>query len=99
MRITELISVHDLKKKMCKNYYGSSKKVMRTSDVQMLLDIWSSILYLSELSTRTKLVPCNEEFLNNKAIPHYNEAVKRIQKQHPFIKEIQRHKVINHSPC
>jgi hypothetical protein len=90
----EMISVHSLKNKMCGNFYGSKYKVYRQFEVDKLLKIWSAINYLSELHTRTRLVPCNEEFKNKKAIPSYNSAVIRIQKEYPNILEIQRYKTI-----
>jgi len=56
--------------------------------------MWTDLHYLGELHTRTRLVPCNEEFLKKKAIPHYNDAVKRMKLQYPNIKEFQRYELI-----
>lgn len=82
-----MISIHDFKTSKLKKYYGSSKKVYRQSHVEELLQMWNDLHYLTELSTRTRLVPCNEEFLTKKAIPHYNECLKRMQEKYPNIKE------------
>jgi len=87
-----LISVHDLKSQMLGNYYGSKYKVYRQYQVDKLLKIWSTIHYLSELHTRCRIVPCNEEFRTKKAIPHYNSAIERAKKEYPNILEIQSHK-------
>ena len=65
----ERISIHEFKTKGLKQYYGASKRVYRNSHVEKLLRMWNDLHYLSELSTRTKLVPCNEEFLNKN--PHH----------------------------
>lgn len=88
------ISIHDFKTSRLKNYYGASKKVYRQSHVDKLLRMWGDLHYLGELHTRTRLVPCNEEFLKKKAIPHYNDAVKRMKLQYPNIKEFQRYELI-----
>jgi hypothetical protein len=90
----ELISIHDSEKEMSKKYYGASRKVFRGSDVKKLLKIWGAIKYLDELYTRTRLVPCNKEFLYEKAIPHYNSALKQFKLAYPNIKEIQNYKPI-----
>ena len=89
-----MTSIHDIKQKAYKNYYGASKRVYRKCDVDRMLRMWSAFHYLCELHTRTRLVPHNEEFLNKKAIPMYNRAVVRIQKLYPDIKEFQRFKLI-----
>jgi hypothetical protein len=94
MKSRELISVHDLKRQMCRNWYGSKYKVFRQFEIDELMHIWSAINYLSELFTRTRLVPANEEFRDKKAIPHYNSSLKRIQAEYPHIIEIQRYKPI-----
>lgn len=70
----ERISIHEFKTKGLKPYYGASKRVYRNSHIEKLLRMWNDLHYLSELSTRTKLVPCNEEFLKKKAIPAYNST-------------------------
>lgn len=90
----EIISIHDLEKQMSKKYYGASRNVFRGSDVKKLLKIWSAINYLGELHTRTRLVPCNEEFVSQKAIPIFNKAIKQFQSVYPNIKEIQDYKPI-----
>ncbi len=89
-----LISIHEFKKNGFKTYYGASRKVFRKSHVDKLLKMWSDLHYLGELHTRTRLVPCSEEFLKKKAIPHYNDAVKRMQLLYPNIKEFQSYKLI-----
>ena len=89
-----MTSIHDIKEKVYKNYYGSSKRVYRKSDVDRMLRMWSDLHYLSELRERTRLVPHNEEFLNKKAIPSYNRAVIRLQNIYTNIKEFQRFKLI-----
>lgn len=68
----EIISIHDFKTSKLKSYYGSSKKVYRKSHVERLLKMWSDLHCLAELHTRTRLVPCNDDFLQKKAIPHFN---------------------------
>lgn len=90
----EQISIHDFKTKGLKQYYGASKKVYRNSHVEKLLVMWKDLHYLSELKTRTKLVPCNEEFLNNKAIPSYNSTLERLQAKYPNIAEFNNYKPI-----
>ncbi len=90
----EIISVHDLEKRMYRKYYGASVNIFRYSDVKKLLKIWGVIHYLNELHTMTKLVPCNEEFLNKKAIPQFNKAIKQFKSVYPNIKEIQNYKPI-----
>jgi macrodomain Ter protein organizer (MatP/YcbG family) len=90
----ELISVHDLYKSKRKRYYGASKKVYRKSDIDYILKVWQAIHYLSELHTRTRLVPANQEFLVKKAIPNYNNAVERLKSEYPEIAEIQRYQKI-----
>ena len=92
----ELISIHDFKISRLKKYYGASKSVYRQSHVDRLLKMRGDLHYLSELFTRTRLVPCNEEFLHKKAIPHYNDAVKRMKLAYPNIKEFQRYEPITH---
>lgn len=89
-----MTSIHDIKEKSYKNYYGASKRVYRKSDVDKMIRMWSDLHYLSELRERTRLVPHNEEFLKQKAIPSYNRAVIRLQKIYPNIKEFQRFKLI-----
>lgn len=81
------ISIHDYKNNKLKCYYGSTRKVYRQTDVDRLLMMWSDLHYLTELSSRTRLTPANEEFLNKKAIPTYNYHVKRLQDKYPNIKE------------
>ena len=88
------ISIHDFKTSRLKNYYGASKKVYRQSHVDKLLRMWGDLHYLGELHTRTRLVPCNEEIIKKKAIPHYNNAVKRMKLRYPNIKEFQRYELI-----
>ena len=88
------ISIHDFKMNGFKKYYGASQRVFRQSHVKKLIAMWSDLHYLSELKTRTKLVPCNEEFLYKKAIPIYNNTVERLQLKYPHIKEFQRYKPI-----
>ncbi len=56
--------------------------------------MWSDLHYLGELYTRTRLVPCNESFRTQKAIPHYNDAVNRMKAEYPYIKEFQSYKTI-----
>jgi hypothetical protein len=82
-----MISIHDFQNKGLKKYYGSSKAVYRKSHVNKLLVMWRDLYYLLELHTRTRLVPSNKEFLDTKAIPHYNEAVKRLKLKYPNIIE------------
>lgn len=88
------ISIHKLKVNMLKKRYGACYAVYRSIDVDLLLRMWSDLHYLAELSTRTRLVPANEDFLKKKAIPHYNDAVKRMKLQYPNIKEFQRYELI-----
>jgi hypothetical protein len=87
-------SIWDLKKKMRKHYYGASKAVYRKSDFDKWLRIYDDLLNLSELTTRCHLVPSNNEFLFDKAIPQYNRAVMMYRKKYPSIKEFQQKKVI-----
>lgn len=89
-----LISIHDIKKQMLSKRYGSCYRVYRSFDVDNLLRMWSDLHYLSELCTRTRLVPCNQEFLIKKAIPAYNGTLKRLQSKYPTIKEFQNYKPI-----
>ena len=91
----EIISIHDFKTSKLKSYYGSSKKVYRKAHVEKLLKMWADLHHLSELHTRTRLVPCNDDFLQKKAIPHFNEAVKKMKALYPNIKEFQRYNPIN----
>lgn len=86
----ELISIHDFKTSRLKKYYGASKNVYRQSHVDRLIRMWSDLNYLTELYTRTRLVPCDEEFLNKKAIPSYNSTLKRLKFKYPNIKEFHR---------
>ena len=90
----QIISIHDFKIKKLKNYYGATKKVYRQSHVNELLKMWSSLNYLSELYTRTRLIPCNYEFLHKKAIPSYNSTLIRLQLKYPNISEFQDYKLI-----
>ena len=90
----ERISIHEFKTKGLKQYYGASKRVYRNSHVEKLLRMWNDLHYLSELSTRTKLVPCNEEFLKKKAIPAYNSTLERLQLKYPNIAEFNIYKPI-----
>lgn len=92
MKKQEVISIHKYKVKKLKNYYGASKKVYRKSHVENLLKMWASLHYLSELYTRTRLVPCNMDFLIKKAIPAYNETLQALQAKYPNIKEFQNYK-------
>ena len=80
-----MISVHDLYKRKRKFYYGASRAVYRKCDVDYFMQVWQAIHYLSELKTRTMLVPANQEFLVKKAIPTYNSAVKRLKEKYPDI--------------
>lgn len=91
----ERISIHDFKTKKLKQYYGASKRVYRQSHIEKLLEMWRDLHYLSELSTRTKLVPCNDEFLHKKAIPVYNSILERLQAKYPDIKEFHYYKLIS----
>lgn len=86
----EMISIHDFKTSKLKSYYGSSKRVYRKAHVDRLLTMYSDLHHLGELHTRTKLVPCNDDFLQKKAIPHFNDAVKRMKAKYPNIVEFQR---------
>ena len=95
MERNELVSIHDIKSGMPKKVYGSTKRVYRQFQVDLLLDMWRDLHYLSELSTRTKIVPCNEEFKIKKAIPSYNDCVERMKIKYPNIKEFQRYKKID----
>lgn len=90
-----MISIHDFKDKGYKKYYGSGKRVFRKSHIDKLLIMWNELNYLGELHTRTRLVPCNEEFLKEKAIPIYNSTLKTMQNKYPNIVEFQRFKKIN----
>jgi hypothetical protein len=83
----ELISIHEFKRSRFKNYYGASKKVCRISHLEKVLTMYSDLAYLGEVYTRTRLVPCNNEFLQKKAIPTYNNTLKRLQEKYPNIKE------------
>jgi len=98
MEKNEAISIHDFKTQRLKNYYGASKKVYRQSHVDKLLRMWSDLHHLSELFTRTRLVPCNYEFLNKKAIPHYNSYLKSMQEKYPNIIEFIRYTPIKPNP-
>lgn len=90
----EQISIHEFKLKKLKKQYGSKLRCYKQSDVEELLSMWNDLHYLTELSTRTRLVPSNDEFLNKKAIPHYNEWVKKLQIKYPNIKEFHYFKTI-----
>jgi len=94
MKNDKEISIHDLKVGMLKKRYGSCYSVYRSVDVDLLLRMWSDLHYLGELYTRTRLVPCNEEFRNKKAIPSYNSTVKRLKEKYPTIIEFQRYELI-----
>jgi len=89
-----IISIHEFKTKKLKNYYNATKKVYRQHHVDELIQMWKDLIYLDETHTRTMLVPYNEEFLQKKAIPIYNDTVKRLQAKYPYIKEFQRYKPI-----
>ena len=91
----KMISIHEFKTSGLKRHFGSSKRVYRQCHIDKLLTMWKDLNYLSELSTRTKLVPYNEEFLNKKAIPHYNSTLKELQIKYPNIVEFQNYKLIN----
>lgn len=80
-------SIHDLKKTLYRNWYGSTKKTYRRVDLDKIMMMHESFMYLLELHTRTRLVPCNEEFRTKKAIPHFNSQLKRMQELYPNIKE------------
>lgn len=90
-----LVSIHDFKLSRYKKYYGASKKVFIMSHVNKLISMWSDLHYLGELHTRTRLTPHNEEFLYQKAIPHYNNGVRRLRAKYPNIKEFQNYKLID----
>jgi hypothetical protein len=90
----ERISIYEFKINRLKQYYGASKKVYRQSHVEKLLRMWNDLHHLSELSTRTRLAPCNEEFLNKKAIASYNSTLERLQEKYPDIKEFHNYKPI-----
>lgn len=90
----EKISIHDLKAAMLKKRYGSCYAVYRSVDVDLLLKMWADLHYLGELHTRTRLVPCNEEFRIKKAIPSYNSKVKMFKEKYPTILEFQRYELI-----
>lgn len=89
-----MISIHDFKTSKLKRYYGAGKRVYRQHHVDELIRMWSDLNYLTECSTRTKLVPCNEEFRQKKAIPIYNRVLKTMQDRYPNIKEFHNFKVI-----
>lgn len=89
------ISIHDLKENMLTKRYGACYAVYRSIDVNLLLRMWSDLHYLCELSTRTRLVPANEEFRIKKAIPAYNDTLKRLKKKYPTIIEFQQYELIN----
>lgn len=91
----ERISIHEFKTKGLKQYYGASKRVYRNSHVEKLITMWSDLHYLMELKTRTRLVPCNEEFLNKKAIPAYNSTLEILQAKYPTITEFHNYKPID----
>jgi len=90
----KMISIHDFKTSKLKKYYGASKKVYRQHHVNELLRMWNDLHYLSELYTRTKLVPCNEEFLQKKAIPMYNSTLIRMKRKYPNIENFHNYKPI-----
>ena len=90
-----MISIHDFKTSKLKSYYGSSKKVYRKAHVEKLLRMWADLHHLGELYTRTRLVPCNDDFLQKKAIPHFNEQLKKLKVAYPNIKEFHSHNFIN----
>lgn len=87
-------SIHDLKKEMHRNWYGSSKRVYRQCDVDKLLEMWIDLKYLNELHTRARLLPCNEEFLKERAIPAYNRQLSVLKSKYPNIIEFQRFRYI-----
>jgi len=88
-----LITLREFLESKRKKYYGSSKKVYRNSHIERVLAMQRDLAYLGELYTRTRLVPCNDDFLVMKAIPHYNDCLKKMQKKYPNIKEFQGYKV------
>lgn len=92
--VPKLISIHDFKTKGLNLYYGSSKRVYRQFHVEKLLIMWRDLHYLCELHTRCQLVPCNPEFLTQKAIPAYNSTMKRLQEKYPNIIEFQNYRGI-----
>jgi hypothetical protein len=83
----EFISIHEFKIRKAKNYYGSSKKVYRKSDVELILKMYHDLQYLNELSSRTKQVPSNPLFFKSKAAPAYNKYLQLVQEKYPNIKE------------
>ena len=87
-----MISIHDFKTSKLKRYYGASKRVYRQHHVDELLQIWKDLNYLTECSTRTKLVPANEDFLQKKGIPIYNNVLKKMKEKYPNIKEFHNYK-------
>lgn len=87
-----MISIHDFKTSKLKRYYGASRRVYRQHHVDVLLQMWKDLNYLTECSTRTKLVPCNKEFLQKKAIPAYNRVLKQMQEKYPNIQEFHNYK-------
>lgn len=87
-------SIHDIKKEMHRNWYGSSKRVYRKCDVDKILEMWLDLKNLGELYERTRLVPCNEKFLKGKAIPAYNIQLSVLKSKYPNIIEFQRFKYI-----
>lgn len=88
------IPIHEFKVKGLKKYYGASKRVYRNSHLEKLLKVWSDLHYLSELRMRTRLIPCNKEFLHKKAIPAYNATLKRLKMKYPNIAEFHNYKSI-----
>ena len=60
--------------------------------------MWQDLYYLRELKTRTRLVPCNKEFLYKKAIPSYNSQLKILQAKYPDIQEFHNRKPIKVKP-
>lgn len=89
-----MLSIHDYKKSKAKKYYGASRRVYRQSDLEKILKMFLCLKSLEKYSTLTMLVPSNEEFLNKKAIPSYNDCVDRMKELYPEILEFSYYKKI-----
>jgi hypothetical protein len=89
-----MLTIQEFQEKGYKQYYGSSKKVYRHSHIEKLLEMHRDMQYLIETFTRTKLVPCNQEFRLKKAIPAYNSTVIRLKLKYPNIENFHRFKLI-----
>lgn len=82
-----MISIHELQIKKRKKYYGATMKVYRKCDFDYMIRMWADLHYLSELHTRTRLIPCNEEFRVKKAIPIFNSRLNEMRIKYPDIEE------------